>query len=82
MLLVHGEDNKRAPFAQAKATRVALDTAHRPYEWLSKPGEAHGFSNKKNVAEFYRTLEEFLDKYIEPHASGTAPTAPQLESHT
>ncbi|MGP1664548.1 MAG: alpha/beta hydrolase family protein, partial [Rhodanobacter sp.] len=34
VLLVHGEDDKRAPFAQAKAMRAALDAAHKPYEWL------------------------------------------------
>jgi len=76
VLLVHGEDDERAPFAQAKAMRAALDAAHRPYEWLSKPGEAHGFSNEKNVAEFYRTLEAFLDKHIGPHASGLTSAAP------
>ncbi|WP_229238204.1 alpha/beta hydrolase family protein [Dyella amyloliquefaciens] len=76
VLLVHGEDDERAPFAQAKAMRAALDAAHQPYQWLSKPGEAHGFREEKNVVEFYRTLEGFLDKYIGPHASGTAPTAP------
>lgn len=43
VLLVHGEDDKRAPFAQAKAMRAALEAAHKPCEWLSKPGEGHGF---------------------------------------
>lgn len=64
VLLVHGEDDQRAPFAQAKAMRAALDAAHKPYQWLAKPGEGHGFYNEKNNVEFYNTLQAFLDKYI------------------
>jgi dipeptidyl aminopeptidase/acylaminoacyl peptidase len=64
VLLIHGEDDERAPFAQAKAMRAALDAAHKPYEWLSKPGEGHGFFAEKNNIEFYSTLQAFLDKHI------------------
>jgi dipeptidyl aminopeptidase/acylaminoacyl peptidase len=71
VLLVHGEDDKRAPFAQAKAMRAALDAAHKPYEWLSKPGEGHGFYDEKNNIEFYNLLQTFIAKHIGPGA--TAP---------
>ncbi len=64
VLLVHGEDDKRAPFAQAKAMRAALDAAHKPYEWLSKPGEGHGFFSEANNVEFFNTLQAFLEKHI------------------
>jgi dipeptidyl aminopeptidase/acylaminoacyl peptidase len=64
VLLVHGEDDKRAPFAQAKAMRAALDAAHKPYEWVSKPGEGHGFYDEKNNIEFYNRLQAFLEKHI------------------
>lgn len=69
VLLVHGEDDKRAPFAQAKAMRAALDAAHKPYEWLSKPGEGHGFYSEENNIEFYNRLQAFLEKNIGPGAS-------------
>ncbi|KRE85355.1 prolyl oligopeptidase [Rhodanobacter sp. Soil772] len=69
VLLIHGEDDKRAPFAQAKAMRAALDAAHKPYEWLSKPGEGHGFYDEKNNIEFYNRLQAFLEKNIGPGAS-------------
>jgi dipeptidyl aminopeptidase/acylaminoacyl peptidase len=72
VLLIHGEDDKRAPFAQAKAMRAALDAAHKPYQWLSKPGEGHGFYDEKNRVEFYNTLQSFLDKHIGPKAGTTA----------
>jgi dipeptidyl aminopeptidase/acylaminoacyl peptidase len=64
VLLVHGEDDRRAPFAQARAMRAALDAAHKPYEWLAKPGEGHGFYDEKNRVEFYNTLQAFLEKHI------------------
>jgi dipeptidyl aminopeptidase/acylaminoacyl peptidase len=69
VLLVHGEDDERAPFAQAQAMRAALDAAHKPYEWMSKPGEGHGFYDEKNNIEFYTKLETFLAKYIGPGAN-------------
>ena len=69
VLLIHGEDDKRAPFAQAKAMRAALDAAHKPYEWLSKPGEGHGFYSEKNNIEFYNRLQAFLEKNIGPGVS-------------
>lgn len=71
VLLIHGEDDQRAPFAQAKAMRAALDAAHKPYEWLSKPGEGHGFYNEKNNIEFYTRLQAFLEKNIGPGVSAT-----------
>jgi dipeptidyl aminopeptidase/acylaminoacyl peptidase len=66
VLLVHGEDDQRAPFAQAKAMRAALDVAHKPYEWMSKPGEGHGFYKEQNNIEFYTRLQTFIAKYIGP----------------
>jgi dienelactone hydrolase len=64
VLLVHGEDDQRAPFAQARAMRAALDAAHKPYEWMSRPGEGHGFYDEKNRVDFYNALQAFLEKHI------------------
>ncbi|MEO7067898.1 MAG: S9 family peptidase [Rhodanobacter sp.] len=64
VFLIHGEDDQRAPFSQAKAMRAALDAAHKPYEWLSKPGEGHGFYTEENNIEFYNRLQAFLEKHI------------------
>ncbi|MEW5834122.1 MAG: prolyl oligopeptidase family serine peptidase [Pseudomonadota bacterium] len=64
VLLIHGEDDQRAPFAQAKAMRAALDAAHKPYEWLAKPEEGHGFYDEKNNIERLQRIQAFLEKYI------------------
>ncbi len=64
VLLVHGKADQRAPFAQAKAMRAALEAAHKPYEWLAKPREGHGFYTEQDNVEFYNALQAFLAKYI------------------
>ena len=66
VFLIHGEDDQRAPFAQAKAMRTALEAAHKPYEWLAKPGEGHGFYDVKNRIELYQRIQAFLEKNIGP----------------
>ncbi|HEY4292870.1 alpha/beta hydrolase family protein [Luteibacter sp.] len=76
VLLVHGEDDQRAPFAQFKAMRAALDAAHKPYETLTKPDERHGFVKPANVEEFYNRLQAFLDKHIGDGQASTATAAP------
>lgn len=72
VFLVHGEDDQRAPFAQFKAMRAALDAAHKPYETLTKPDERHGFVKPANIEEFYNRLQAFLEKNI---GAGQAATA-------
>lgn len=64
VLLIHGEDDQRAPFSQFKAMKAALDAAHKPYEYLTKPGEGHGFYDEKNNIELFNTLQAFLEKHI------------------
>jgi len=64
ILLVHGEDDERAPFAQYKAMKAALDAAHKPYETLTKSGEKHGFVKPENVEEFFNKMAAFLDRNI------------------
>lgn len=76
VLLVHGEDDERAPFAQFKAMKAALDAAHKPYETLTKAGEKHGFVKPENVEEFYTRLQAFLDRHIGDGAPATSTAAP------
>lgn len=64
VLIVHGEQDKRVPFSQAKLLRAALEKRKHPYEWLSKPTEGHGFYRQKSREEFYGKMLEFLDRNI------------------
>ncbi len=68
MIAVGGRD-ERVPPSQAKALRAALDKAGKPYEWLLKDAEGHGFYRAENRQELYTRLLAFLT------ANLTAPAA-------
>lgn len=64
VLIVHGKDDERVPFTQAKALADALDEHHFPYETLYKGGEGHGFYKVENRLEMYEKMLAFLDRNI------------------
>ena len=73
VMLVHGKSDTNVRMNQFKAMDAALKEAGRPADVFLAPGEGHGFANPDNIAELYRRLETFLDKYIGP-GSQTAGT--------
>ncbi|MCC4619447.1 prolyl oligopeptidase family serine peptidase [Xanthomonas cassavae CFBP 4642] len=81
VLLVHGEEDERAPFAQAKSLRAALTRSGNAPQWMAVPKEGHGFYKEANQVAFYRTLEQFLASHLgNPAAVAGAlpvPAAPQ-----
>lgn len=68
VLIIHGKDDPRVPYQNATELRTALDKAGKPYEWLVRDKEQHGFYSEANNLAFYQTLEAFLNKYIGPGA--------------
>ena len=66
VLIVHGEDDLRVPYSQAKQLRKALDARHLPYEWLIKAHEGHGFYKPENRIEQFETELRFLNRYLAP----------------
>jgi dipeptidyl aminopeptidase/acylaminoacyl peptidase len=77
IMIVHGEEDERVPFNQAKALRSALEARHYPYEWLAKSGEGHGFYKEENRIELYEKLLAFLDKNIGKSSVSAVPPVPQ-----
>jgi dipeptidyl aminopeptidase/acylaminoacyl peptidase len=69
VFLAHGEADERTPYAQAVAMKKALERAGNPPEWMSVPGEGHGFYKDANNVAFYTRLEAFLARNI----GGAAP---------
>ncbi|MEI6859070.1 MAG: S9 family peptidase [Shewanella sp.] len=67
VLIIHGEDDERAPIEHAEALKDALDKASHPYEWLVKDKEGHGFYKEQNILEANKAILSFLDKYIGQH---------------
>lgn len=66
VLIAHGKDDPRVPYQNATDLRAALDKAGKPYEWLAKPKEGHGFYATENREDMYRHMEAFLAKYLGP----------------
>lgn len=64
ILIMHGEDDHRAPLEHAIRLRAALDKTHHPYEWLVKDKEGHGFYNEENILEANKAILAFLEKHI------------------
>lgn len=64
VLIVHGKQDPRAPYGQAKALREGLERRKLPYEWLVKDKEMHGFYDEANRTEFFETLGAFIDRHI------------------
>lgn len=64
VLIIHGEADQRAPYDQAKALRGALESADRPYEWLSKAQEGHGFYALENRIEAYERMLDFFAEHL------------------
>jgi dipeptidyl aminopeptidase/acylaminoacyl peptidase len=64
VLIVHGEKDPRVPLKNATELRDALDKQGKPYEWLVKPKELHGFYSEADNTEFLERLQAFLGKYI------------------
>lgn len=64
VFLIHGKDDEQAPFAGAEAMRDALEKAHKPFEWMAKPDERHGFHDVDNNIERLNRIQDFLEKNI------------------
>ncbi|MFI5358057.1 MAG: alpha/beta hydrolase family protein, partial [Opitutales bacterium] len=60
LLLVYSKDDKTVPFEQARLLRDALDQAHKPYEFISKFNEGHGFYTYDHRLELYQRIDKFL----------------------
>ncbi len=66
VLIIHGEEDLRVPFSQAKALRKALKKADHPYEWLAVEAEGHGFFKPENRTLLLTRLVAFLDRTLAP----------------
>lgn len=64
VLIIHGEDDQRAPIEHAEKLKKALDEHKHPYEWLVKDKEGHGFYNEANILEANKKILSFLEKHI------------------
>ncbi|MFG6464754.1 prolyl oligopeptidase family serine peptidase [Roseateles sp. DXS20W] len=66
VLLAFGEDDLRVPLAHGKRMRDALRAAGNEPEWVTYPGEGHGFSVVKNRVDFAERMAAFLARHLKP----------------
>lgn len=68
VFLVHGKDDKRVPYDEAKEMRAALEKAGKKVQWMAKSGEGHGFYDENNRMELFTRMFAFLKQNIGPGA--------------
>ncbi len=68
VLIIHGEDDPRVPIQNAREMRDALGKAGKPFEYMTRPKEGHGFFKEQNNTDRYQITEAFLAKYLGPGA--------------
>jgi dipeptidyl aminopeptidase/acylaminoacyl peptidase len=66
VLLAFGEADLRVPLAHGKRLRDALTDAGNAPEWVSYPGEGHGFVLLQNRLDFAQRVERFLATQLAP----------------
>lgn len=64
ILVIHGRRDERAPFSQAEALRAGLERLGKPYEWLERPHEGHGFVDVENRIARYEQLLGFVQRNL------------------
>lgn len=64
VLLVHGEEDQRAPIAQAKAMCAALKAAGKSCETFFVAGEGHGFRVEAHRYEAMSRVLDFVQRHI------------------
>ncbi|MEM9530926.1 MAG: S9 family peptidase [Pseudomonadota bacterium] len=64
IFIVHGRKDPRVKYEHAKRLRAEMEEHNKPYEWMVKDNEGHGFRKEENRIELYTAMEEFFDRHI------------------
>jgi dipeptidyl aminopeptidase/acylaminoacyl peptidase len=63
VFIIQGEEDRRVPKDHAFALRDELKKQNKPYEWMMKSGEGHGFFKPENNVDRWTQMIEFLNKH-------------------
>lgn len=64
VFMAYGGEDRRVPLIHGERMRDALERAGKPYEWMVKTDEGHGYAKLENRVEFYTRVEAFLRKSL------------------
>lgn len=64
LMLAYGEADRRVPLVHGERLRKALREAGNEPDWVTYPGEGHGFGVLKNRIDFAQRMEAFLARHL------------------
>ena len=70
IFIVHGRKDPRVNYEHATRLRDEMEEHNKPYEWMVKDNEGHGFRKEENRIELYTAMEKFFDKHIGAEGAG------------
>ena len=65
LLLAFGRQDRRVPIEHGDRMRAALRAAGMEPEWVTYPGEGHGWLQVENRVDFAQRLERFLARHLQ-----------------
>ena len=66
VFIVHGGSDVRVPLGHAERLREAMRAHDKPYQWMVKDEEGHGFFDVENRVALYEAMLAFLNRHIGP----------------
>jgi len=66
LLAAYGKNDPRVPLEHGAALEARLKKFGKTYDYVVEEGEGHGFRNVENRVAFYRRVDEFLARYMNP----------------
>ncbi len=66
IFIVQGGKDPRVVRKHAEYLKSAMDKQDKPYEWLLRENEGHGFRKEENRLELYTRMGDFFAKFLAP----------------
>ncbi len=66
IFIVQGGRDPRVVRKHAEYLKSAMDKQDKPYEWLLRENEGHGFRKEENRLELYTRIGDFFAKFLAP----------------
>lgn len=64
VFIVQGKSDPRVVPKHAEWLRSEMEKHDKPYEWMMKENEGHGFRKEENRIELYKEIDAFLAKHL------------------
>ena len=64
VFMAYGGEDRRVPIIHGERMRDALEKLGKPFEWMVKSDEGHGYTKLENRVDFYTRFEAFLKKSL------------------